>query len=254
MGGIQPGKLHAYVEKTLNCSAEDDGLLQRFQLFIYPDQSPNWINVDRKPDLIARANVYDIFNAIHAAPLDDNQEKNPAVRFSEPAQEAFNFWRCELERRLRSQELNCAAFESHLAKYRSLMPSLALLFWILEDPNNIYGKGSVSLSSATLAIRWCDFLERHALKVYRIGKSAEAMALKKLSENIEHGMVTHACTVRSIYRKQWAHLKTPQLVEQALETLEELNWLKVVQATVQGGKSRRIMIHPKFRKSVGGDQ
>ena len=62
------------------------------------------------------------------------------------------------------------------------------------------------------------------------------------------GLVPHESTVRSIYRNQWTHLKTPNLVEHALESLEERNWLRVVQANVLGGKSRRIMIHPNLRK------
>ena len=245
-GGIQPGKLHAYVEKTLQCSTEDDGLLQRFQLLIYPELSPTWTNVDRSPNVIARENVYSVFNAVDKAACQDK-----GVRFSDSAQEAFNTWREQLESRLRSNDLGRSAFESHLAKYRSLMPSLALLFWILEEPNNIQGNGQVSLSATILAIRWCDFLEQHASKVYRIGQSAEALAIKKLAECVELGLVSHASSVRSIYRKQWTHLKSQQLVARALESLEEFNWLRVVHASVQGGKSKRIMIHPKFRKASG---
>jgi putative DNA primase/helicase len=249
-GGIQPGKLQAYVEKTIQCSADDDGLLQRFQLLIYPELSPTWSNVDRNPNLAARERVFEIFNYIDSAPTHESGQIT-AVRFSEAAQEAFNVWRQELESRLRSNEIGCSAFESHLAKYRSLMPSLALLFWLLEDPKHIHGSSAVSFSAATLAIRWCDFLEKHAFKAYRIGQSAEAQATKKLAEYVENGLVPHASSVRNIYRRQLSHLKTPQLVEQALESLEELNWLRVVQATVQGGKSKRIMIHPKFRQAGG---
>ena len=130
-GGIQPGKLQAYVEKTLQCSVEDDGLLQRFQLLIYPELSPEWNNVDRSPNLAARERVFEVFDYIDSVP-NPVQGQIPSVRFSEPAQEAFNVWRRELESRLRSNEIGCSAFESHLAKFRSLMPSLALLFWLLE--------------------------------------------------------------------------------------------------------------------------
>ncbi len=246
-GGIQPGKLQAYVQKTIQCSVDDDGLLQRFQLLIYPELSPRWSNIDRSPDLAARERVCERFNYIDSAPnLEGSQI--PTVRFSDPAQEAFNVWRQQLESRLRSNEIGCSAFESHLAKYRSLMPSLALLFWLLEDPKHIHGSSAISFSATTLAIRWCDFLEKHAFKAYRIGQSAEAQATKKLAECIEKGLVSHASSVRNIYRKQLSHLKTPHLVEQALESLEELNWLRVVQASVQGGRSNRIMIYPKFRR------
>ena len=216
---------------------------------IYPELSPNWTNVDRSPNIAAREAVYDVFHTVDKA-----GSVASGVRFSEPAQEAFNAWREQLESRLRSNDVGCSAFESHLAKYRSLMPSLALLFWILEDPNHMQGNGLVSTAATTLAIRWCEFLEQHASKAYRIGQNAEALAVKKLSECVEFGLVPHASSVRSIYRKQWTHLKTPRLVEHALDSLEELNWLRVVHATVQGGKSKKIMIHPKFRKMVGGAQ
>lgn len=249
-GGIQPGKLQAYVEKSLECSIDDDGLLQRFQILIYPELSPKWTNIDRVPNASARQQVYEVFNKIDQVQCHDENDI-PAVRFSDTAQSAFNEWREVLESRLRSNDIACSAFESHLAKYRSLMPSLALLFWLLEDPNNIHGGSAISLSAAILAIRWCEFLEKHALKAYRIGQSADALATSKLAECIEKGLISHASPVRTIYRKQWSFLKTPQSVEQALSSLEELNWLRVVNATVQGGKSKRIMIHPQFRKAGG---
>lgn len=81
-GGIQPGKLQAYVEKTVKCSVEDDGLLQRFQLIIYPELSPK-SNIDRQPDILARDGVYEIFNRIDSIRSIDG--KTPGVRFSDPA-------------------------------------------------------------------------------------------------------------------------------------------------------------------------
>ena len=55
----------------------------------------------------------------------------PALRFSLEGQEIFNAWRTELELRLRKGDL-LPALESHLAKYRSLMPSIALIFYAVE--------------------------------------------------------------------------------------------------------------------------
>jgi len=57
------------------------------------------------------------------------------------------------------------AFESHIAKYRSLMPALALVFHLIavvagDDP------APVSLKAAKLAATWCEFLEKHAKKIY----------------------------------------------------------------------------------------
>lgn len=252
-GGIQPGKLQAYVAKALQGNVEDDGLLQRFQLLIYPELSPEWKNIDREPNLLAQERVFELFEKIDSVPV--NKSTHIAgVNFCSEAQEVFNSWRCELEKRLRSNEIGCLAFESHLAKYRSLMPSLALLFWILENPENIHGQGSVSAAATNLAIEWCNFLEQHALKAYGIDKNAQIMATKKLAEVIQQGLLENGMPVRSIYRKQWTHLKTPQLLEHALETLEELHWLRQTVVTVQGGRTKKIELHPNLRKTIIGDQ
>ncbi len=252
-GGIQPGKLQTYVEKTLQGRAEDDGLLQRFQVLIYPEHSPSWENVDRSPNLIAQEKAIELFNKIDALrPAEPGTIQG--VNFCSLAQEVFNHWRLELEKKLRSEEIGCHAFESHLAKYRSLMPSLALLFWILEDPENIHARGAVSLQATTKAIDWCAFLEKHAVKAYAIGQNAQVIAAKKLAQCIEQGLLTEGMAVRSIYRKQWAQLATPHLVDAAIETLEELGWLRVVNTVVQGGKTKKIELHPKFRELKQGKQ
>ena len=66
------------------------------------------------------------------------------MRFTEDAQEIFDQWRDELEIRLRTAELP-PALESHLAKYRSLMPFLALIFQLIEFVDSI-GEGVLSES------------------------------------------------------------------------------------------------------------
>jgi len=247
-GGIQPGKLQAYVEKSIQGTSGDDGLLQRFQILIYPEFSPKWHNIDRSPNIMALEQVNAIFQKIDAIGVGRSRDI-PGVNFTAAAQDVFNAWRQQLETRLRSEEIGCPALESHLAKYRSLMPSLALLFWVLENPENIHGNGSVSLTAALLAIEWCAFLEKHALKAYAIGQNSEALAAKRLAECIEQGLIGPDETVRGLYRKQWTHLRTPYLVDQALETLEEFHWLRIVNTAVQGGRTKKIELHPKFRAS-----
>lgn len=54
LGGIQPGPLEDYLKATLRGGAGDDGLLQCFQLSVYPDDSLSWKNVDRPPRAIAK--------------------------------------------------------------------------------------------------------------------------------------------------------------------------------------------------------
>ena len=47
-GGIQPDKLTMYLEQAAN-SLANDGMLQRFQLLVYPDPVP-WRYVDQFPN------------------------------------------------------------------------------------------------------------------------------------------------------------------------------------------------------------
>ena len=53
-GGIQPGPLSSYVHAVHKGGAGDDGLLQRFQVLVWPDPPATWINVDRWPDNVGQ--------------------------------------------------------------------------------------------------------------------------------------------------------------------------------------------------------
>jgi hypothetical protein len=54
LGGIQPGPLAHYLRGALEGGVSDDGLIQRFQLLVWPDVSTAWKNVDRWPDSAAK--------------------------------------------------------------------------------------------------------------------------------------------------------------------------------------------------------
>ena len=55
LGGIQPGPLGHYLRAAVSGSGkEDDGLISRFQLLVYPDSGGAWRNVDVAPDHAAR--------------------------------------------------------------------------------------------------------------------------------------------------------------------------------------------------------
>src|SRR6516165_8788117 len=117
---MQPGKLRAYVAEALAEGRGADGLLQRFQLLVWPDFTGEWRNIDRPPDLATRERAGRVFEAVATLP---GSQEIPTIRFTPDAQDLFDDWRCALEGRLRSAEFTgCPAYESHVAKYRSLMP------------------------------------------------------------------------------------------------------------------------------------
>ena len=132
LGSTQPGRLAEYVRRALTGGAADDGLIQRFGLLVWPDQSPEWRDVDCYPDSEAREAAWRVFVSFDSLqPGDvgaetDQSDRVPFLRFDPAAHDDFLEWRKDLESKLRSGQLP-AALESHLAKYRKLVPSLALI-------------------------------------------------------------------------------------------------------------------------------
>ncbi len=248
-GGIQPSKLADYI-KRCQTGVGDDGMLQRFQLLVYPEESRNWRNIDRLPNKEAKEAVIDLFHWLdNVRELGSAEEDDdiPGVRFSNGAQEIFNEWRTRLEVRLRSGEIDNPAFESHLAKFRSLVPSLALIFWLCE----VFGTGpqnGVSASALRMAIQWADFLEQHAKKIYFSESQADSSSAHCLAAKIKAGKVEDKATLRAICRNHWANLGTKEQVEDALEVLEQLGWLRVSEGDSRSPVSRRINLHPSFCK------
>jgi hypothetical protein len=59
LGGIQPAKLAAYLAQAKD-PLQNDGMIQRFQLLVYPDE-PAWRLIDEAPDLDARTRAYEVY-------------------------------------------------------------------------------------------------------------------------------------------------------------------------------------------------
>lgn len=132
LGGLQPSKLREYLRSAVYGGKGDDGLAQRLQMLVFPDISPNWKQVDRLPDVVAATAADDVFArlaSLDPVALGARQEypdSVPVFGFTAAAQEVFNDWWATLENSLRRNDLH-PALESHISKYRKLVPALALL-------------------------------------------------------------------------------------------------------------------------------
>ncbi|MEZ5435519.1 MAG: DUF3987 domain-containing protein [Pseudomonadales bacterium] len=168
MLGIQPGKLQSYIRDAVSgVAAGDDGLLQRFSL-MKPIRRTG-TNVDRWPDTEAKNQAFELFADDALQPITDDEtgESIPVeYRFTDQAQILFDEWRQEIESRLRTGEHH-PAFESHLSKYRKLVPAIALACALAES------EIEVSESSLSRALAWAEYLESHAARIYAAGTSLE---------------------------------------------------------------------------------
>ncbi len=102
--------------------------MQRFQVLVYPDAPREWRYVDRLPNSAAITRAAQTYRRL--ASMDSAEPLR--LRFASDAQELFIDWLQALESKLRSDELH-PALVSHLAKYRKLMPALALLFELADS-------------------------------------------------------------------------------------------------------------------------
>jgi len=254
-GGAQPGKLQNYISGALSGGAGDDGLLQRLQVIVWPEAQGKWRNVDRGPDIDARdiaAHVFESMDALNPDQLgiEGHGEDIPALRFTPEAQEVFNDWRGCLETRLRGSEfVSCPAFESHLAKYRSLMPSLALIFHLVEV---VAGRevGAVSSEAANRAIKWCTFLEAHARKVYAAEINSDTASTHAFVEKIKSGHIEDGQRIRDIYRRGWSGLANAEAVHNALDLAERHNLIRIEEVETEGRPGEVIRFNPKWENSM----
>jgi putative DNA primase/helicase len=257
LGGIQPGPLQAYLRGALRGSEEDDGLLQRLQLLVYPDLPPAWTYVDRWPETDAKNQAFAVFKSLrslHACPFDGetDDDDRPLVRFARDAQQFFAAWYAELHEELRSDTFEHKALESHFVKYASLMPSLALVFeladWAARAGSTI--PPHVSLPYAQQAAAWCDFLWAHAQRVYGLGVQDTALRARTLVHHLLKGDVPTTFTARDVYHRHWSGLDDEQSVSGPLDLLEHLGWLRSHRRQTGGRPTTVFTVNP----SIGGAQ
>ena len=238
-GGIQPAKLVKYLYRAMR-GHENDGLMQRIQMLVYPDEPNGWTLVDRYPDTTAKNRAFEIIEKLssmdftkHGAALDEGG-KTPFFRFDQEAQDLFYQWWTELERdRLRSNTESIML--EHLGKYRSLMPSLALIFHLIEVADG-KATGPVTLRATRQAAAWCEYLESHAKRIYGMVSNLAPRAAANLCAKIRNGALMGKASVRDIYRKGWELLDDKEVVQDACEMLVSAGWLQEVAVTPELGR------------------
>jgi len=134
----------------------------------------------------------------------------------------------------------------HFGKYRSLMPSLALIFHLIDVADGASG-GPVSLQAAEKAAAFCDYLESHVRRVYGLVANIDQQAAAILAEKIQTQKLNDGFTVRDVYRKGWHLLNNRELTQPACDELLELGWLKKEITPSAFGQKEKVVyrINPK---------
>lgn len=244
LGSIQPGRIQEYVRGAVSGGSADDGLLQRFGLAVWPDVVGEFVHIDQWPDSPARNAAQAVFDRL--AQLTADSATEPQVwRFTPAAQTLFVEWLVPFETEIRGESLH-PAMVSHLAKYRKLIPALALIFALIDTPNS--GR-LIDVPELMRALQWCTFLRSHAERLYSAASTPEVSGAQTLLKKIQAGALGSEFTLRDVYLKGWTGLNTPESARKAARVLAEYDWLRsVVQESSdvmgRGRPSERYLVNP----------
>jgi hypothetical protein len=250
LGNIQPARLRWYLSDAVVGGPNDDGLIQRFQVLVWPDAQRDWKLIDRRPDNCALAMTERVFSRL----ANLSSDSPLAMSFDRDSQELFYAWLTELENKVREERGLHPAMLAHLSKYRSLMPALAALFELADraaSEGALEGNVLVNLEHTKQAAAMCEYLESHAKRVYSCIVSPEHRAARELLRHIEAGDLKNPFRTRDVYLKGWTGLDTPDRARSASKLLEDAGWVREEDAakSERGGRpSETWQVNPKVAR------
>jgi hypothetical protein len=232
VGGIQPSKLEGLV-RTAMSGVNDDGLLQRLQLAVWPDKIKDWKYVDLAPNKEASEAYHSTFRA-----LLDYEPKVKIHRFTDDAQELFIDWMRIIQTEARSDETP-SAMESFLVKLPKTICSIALLCELVKQADILSTTNKpvlITIESFDQALMWADYLIRHAKRIYSCaldGTAASAALILSRREKLSKPF-----RLRAIQQKNWTGLSERDDIQNALDMLYEHNYLRAqkVESNQSGGR------------------
>lgn len=208
IGGIQPSRIAPLVRGAVTGEL-DDGLVQRLQLAVWPDDDREWSLVDRWPNHAARERVEAVFERLDQMPDDPRR----ALHFTPEGQELFNTWYTEHMREIRNGDTH-PALQSHYMKMPQTIAGLALLFELIDGDADAVGQ-----EAAARALDWADYLKSHAARLYGAAINAPLMGAQLILDRKDK--LPEPFTCRELVKKGWAGLDSQAAVDSAIATLAE---------------------------------
>ena len=243
LGGITPGRIAGYVKQCLSSGAGDDGLLQRLQVLVWPDGSPDWSNEAQVTDQQLLDEVERAFSWLNELIMGPDGEP-VTLSFDLPAQRIFDEWQGTLERRLRGGELP-PYMEAHLAKYKKLVPVISLILQLASVLSQAAHMTEVGEAAVRAAIELAGYFESHAWRLYGRSKTLIWERAKKLLDHVRRGDIAEPFSTREVYHSHhWGGLSTAAEVQEVLDLLEELGWLQRINIPGTGRPLWKYWVHP----------
>jgi len=222
IGGIQPSKIAPLIRGAMN-GRDNDGLIQRLQLTVWPDDSSNWKWLDRSPNQQASSVYQSAFEK-----LANLESIDSPYRFSPSAQKLFIEWMEEIQKIARSGDIH-PVIESHLIKMPQTVAALALIFELLERAGENVGEAAIAK-----ALDFADYFVSHANRLYGIANNACISNAKLIISRRKK--LASPFTLRKIHQKNWAGLSDRQDVRDALDVLLDHKYVTGIVINDNGGR------------------
>jgi hypothetical protein len=179
-GTIQPSVLSKHL--IVKQGESGDGLAQRMQLSVFADDisRPYY---DEPIDKEARDSAYELLERLAYESYEQlpgaklSIDGIPYFEFDDEAHKSFTHWYNGLKQKEAAEkDVNVQA---HIGKYYGLLPSLALTFFLIDKVAGLCDAPAITLSHVELAIVWCNVLETHARKMYRLCEVKDEVSLNQ---------------------------------------------------------------------------
>jgi Protein of unknown function (DUF3987) len=134
------------------------------------------------------------------------------------------------------------SLESHLAKYRKLVPALALITHVAD-----VGEGMIGETAMKRALALATYLETHAVRAYGAGIEAETAAAEAILAHIRGDTLKDGFSARDINRHRWSKLTDRGQVQAGLELLCDHNWIhaQAKKSPLGGRPTTSYLINPR---------
>ena len=177
--------------------------------------------------------------------LDCQGGEIPHLHFTPEAYAIWWPWYLDLRKRARDIP---EALASHLMKYSSLVPALALIGHIADQEG-----GNVGIESIQRAIGITDWLWQHAQRVYLAAGHSKRSRLRQLASRIKHRRLGDKFTLRDLKERGWTGIIKDDS-QSLLDELVLMDWLSHTKVTGQkgGSPSHVYTVNPRvFTNSHG---
>lgn len=229
-GTTQPDKFARYLKTALE--GENDGLVQRFQIAVYPDP----IKYEYRDEYRNQV-VFDNLELHINHLMDDGSLRsfgarkaknsdNLVMQFDAGAQHVFIEWLSRWEDEIQNDETLNEILKQHLTKYRSLVPSLSMTFYFME----FFEAWEEELTRIPhqfvyMAIRWVEYLKSHAIRIYNgLIQRDDLEKAKAVYSKWYEKCRTQVLAESDLKRKGWISAR-PSEWKSIIQLLSDHNWI-----------------------------